>query len=338
MMFIIVDYSNSFAVGIAFTITLILFSSSFSDPIIILQKFFLWFFLVIVLLYLLLFFIWPFFTPLIATSGARLASFDSHYAMTVLPGFDFVCCNEFGVVERSNYGLSMFLLTAMVHKIAVTLGVQDPTLVLSVRVYQVTTALLLVFAIYLLNRKHFILISAVALAITPSLNTFGEAVYHPNQAGIRYIPFLAGIIVMALESRRRVPRTFLLSTISALLFIANLETGFAVFSGFLVFLILSKYDPNHPYSTIIKELLLFFTSVILIFFITFELFAKGLYRNSSTDLFSFVELFASGYGGLVSKPSVFATIVAFFAVTAVIRGVLRARSAFFARGRGVFPG
>jgi len=146
------------------------------------------------LIYLALYFILPFFTPLIVKGGAGFASMETHYSLTVLPGFDFVCCEKTGMVEQSRYGLSMFMLSALAYKIASIFGAQDTQLFFIVRGYQIIAACLLVFAVFLLNKKYFILISALALTVTASLNTMSRVISYPNQSGMRYIPFLIGIL------------------------------------------------------------------------------------------------------------------------------------------------
>jgi len=108
--------------------------------------------------------------------------------------------------------------------------------------------------------------------------------------------------------------------------VSNPETGFALFWGFAVFLVLVKYRPEAAYATTLKTFMLFAVSVGFIFVIVSSLVVMSFYRGASADLFLFIELFASGYGGLVQRPSVFATFAVFFGVAALVRGVLRARA------------
>ena len=323
--FIFGEFSKWFVAGFFSAGLMILLALKFSNCLFRKRKHLFPLFFVLTLIYVAFYFVAPIFMPLIVMSGAHFAGVESHYAMTVLPGFDFVCCEESGVVERSNYGVSMFMLAALTYKITSLLGALDNPLIASVRGFQIIAAGLLILAVYLLNKRHFLFISMIALAVTASLNTLGAAVYFPNQSGIRYIPFLVGIILMALEIRRENPRILFLSMVVAILLIMSPETGIALFCGYIVSLVLIKYKPASPYKTVFKTCGLFLVLTMFFFVFLFLFLVPMLYRGTKADLFSFLELFSSGYGGLVSRPSVFAIFVVFFAVIAIVRGVLRAR-------------
>lgn len=324
--FLIGQYTNWFVIGFFSTPLILYLSTKLLGPINWANRTRNYPFIVFILIYFVVFLIVPFFSPLIFTSGAHLATVDSHYAGTVMPGFDFVCCAEKGNVERSNYGPSTFMLIAFAVEIGSMLGVKVSGLVYAVKLYQVIAILLIGFVVYSLNRKHFFLVFAAALCVTAPLNTLGDSVYFPNQSGVRYIPFLVGVALLAWEVRRERPRVHLLSVVSALILVSNPETGFAVFCGFSVYCVLMNYRSEDAVKTVLKTIVTIFAFAGPIFFVVSSLMVRNFYSSASADLLVFVELFASGYGGIVGKPSVFGAFAAFFAVAALVRGVLRARN------------
>lgn len=319
------EYTKWFRNGFFSTFLVLLLAVKLSKRPFVKLNYLYYLFVALTLIYLAFYFVLPFFTPLIVTSGAGFTSIESHYAMTVLSGFDFVCCEKTGVVEQSKYGLSIFMLSALAYKIASLFDAHNTQLIFIVRGYQIIAACLLVFAVFILNKKHFLLISALALTVTASLNTMSVVISYPNQSGMRYIPFLIGLILLAWETQRKSPRISFLATASALLIILNPETGIALSCGFAVFLVLRKYKPESAYATTFKTVGIF--SVLTIFLVVplSVLSADNFYSDSSADLFSNIKLFSSGFG-LVRKPHVIAIFIIFFAVFALVRGVLRARN------------
>jgi hypothetical protein len=278
---------------------------------------------VIILFWLIAFYIIPTLGSRFIVSGTTLSNIESHYAMTVLPGYDFA---QSGMFERSNYGFSMVILSALACKIESILGAQDMQLIFAVKGCQIIAISMLLFAIYLLNKKHFLFISAVMLIATPALSTLSEAIDYPNQSGIRYIPLFIGIVLMAYEMRREKQRLLLFSTVSALLILMSPEEGVVLSLGFLVFLVLKKYKPEAACRTTFKTAGLFFALTAIIFTLFYTFFCQLFYKSTSVNIFSFIKIFASGYGGLVGQPNVLATFVVFFGGVALVRGVLRARN------------
>lgn len=277
------------------------------------------------ILYVLLYLVMPFFTPPVILNGVHFNNIESHYALTVAPGLDLISATNEGGIQRTNYGLSMIMLSAIAYSILSGLGVEEGQLFLIVRVYQIVALGLLLFLIYRLNKTHFWLISAIALISTYSLNTLGASVYHPNQAGIRYIPFMIGIIVLTLVVQKGKQREVLLASIAALLILLSPETGIPLFCGYALYLLLSKYDRKSPLITIISTGIKF--SVTTLFFISI-FFILILFVNDSSyeNIYSFLPLFGSGYGGLVDKPNAISFFLVFFASSALIRGVFRTRA------------
>lgn len=267
----------------------------------------------------------PFFMQPNAESVARVVGSELHLAMTVLPGYELLCCDGAKVVERSNYGVSMLLASALSSYLGSLFASVDQHLVAGVKVMQFGALGLLLVAIGLLNKKNALLLFLAVLLLAPSLNTFGKAVSFPNQAGIRYLPFIMGCILLAYGIRVGDPKTIPFAIASAFLLFLSPETGLALFGGIAVFLILRKYRVDAPFKSVFLTAIPFGGIVLVLLALLSSIILPLLLKNSSPGIFAFMDLFASGYGGLVRKPSTFALLLVFFSLLALMRGILRAR-------------
>jgi len=268
----------------------------------------------------------PLSTPLIIHGAAEFIAKETHYAVTVLPGFDFICCSDVGTIERANYGLGMPLLSAFALKALSLAGIADPTLVQVVKLYQIVAAVLICILSFFLNRRASPYVAVLALGMTAySLTNISDAVGAPNQSGIRYIIFLTALLVLVLETRKARPRIWLLASAAAIFFLLSPEAGLATTAGYLVAMVLKGYSPASPIASITRVVMYFGVSFVAMIIAGFMMIA-GLITNISTGgLLEFVSLFAGGYGGLAAMPSTTAILLFFFAVGAVLRGVWRAR-------------
>lgn len=75
-----------------------------------------------------------------------------------------------------------------------------------------------------------------------------------------------------------------------------------------------------------KTIGLYVTLVVAVFLLLSNILVQSFYGESPSDLFYFVRLFSSGYGGRVSELSVFAGILIFFGSYSLIRGAALARN------------
>lgn len=273
---------------------------------------------VVAAVYLVGFVIAPFFVPVPVKNPGHLVELHSHYAMTVMPGVDFA---DTGSIQRSNYGISMVWLTAIPFKLLPGLSSgHEAALIFVVRLYQVVAMALIAWSIYLLNRKHWPWITALALVLTPTLDTFGEPLWYPNQAGIRYIPFLIGIIILIRQAKAEKASTAALGLVSGTIAALSPECGIAVAAGFGTYLALMNMKPARPIGSALTALGLFFVVLVCSFALLSMLSLRLFYTTATASPLEFLRLFSSGYGGLVSKLDVFAGLLVFFGAHALIRG------------------
>lgn len=325
--FVFGDYSNSFAYGFIFCLAIIFYFRAKPEHLeaILIKNTKIYY--LVGFIYILVYFFMPFLKPLIINNSFHLVSVNSHYAMTVLPGFDFISGTATGLVEHSNYGLSMPLLTAAAYKGLLSLvGPQEGLLVFVVRFYQIVAVVLVGYAVYLLNRKNFFFVLLLLLFVSYCLNTLGGANYHPNQAGIRYIPFLVGVVLLISEVCKGRSRVIPLGIFAAIFIALSPEIGLTLFAGYGAYLTLLKFDPVKPFSSITKTIGLYVILVISVFLLLSNILVQSFYGESSSDLFYFVRLFSSGYGGRVSELSVFAGILIFFGSYSLMRGAALAKN------------
>lgn len=286
-----------------------------------------WLLIGLVFIYIAVFLIAPMTTPLLVQRAVELPRIEGHYAVSVLPGFDFICCSEVGKIERANYGLGIPLFTAWALGVFSFLGLPDTALVQSVKLNQLIAVLLICILSFLANRKYFPYVMALALGMTAfTLSNVGIAVSYPNQSGIRYIPILVSLVVLVLELRRTQLRIWLLAPASAIFVIMNPETGLATTAGYMVAAVLKKYNPKSPITSVAETVVQYGAFFAVTMLVGSALIVESILKNSSDGLFQFMVLFTtSSYGGLVDKPSLMATLLFLIATTSVLRAVCRAR-------------
>ncbi len=288
------------------------------------------FWLLTVSIYIIFFLILPLATPFPIQDGAQLRAMEGHYAVTVIPGFDFLCCSEVGTIERANYGLGMPLFTALSLKLFSLFGLPDTVLVRVVMLSQVVAVAMICVLSFLVNRKYCLYVMALALGMTTFiLSNVGPVLVFPNLTGIRYIPILVSLILLVLEMRREHWRVWLLASASAVLVIMSPETGLATTAGFIVALLLKRYDTRMPIISLSKTLVIFMVTFMVTGMAGSALLIDPILKNGSGGLFQFLALFIKdGYGGMVDKPSLVASLLFFVAATKVLQSVWRTRNGF----------
>jgi hypothetical protein len=275
--------------------------------------------------YLLVLVLLPFFTPMFMADAAYMVSVSTHYAVTVLPGADFVCCGETGSIQRSNYGLGMMLLTALGYKLAAGGATsQLETLFAVIRGYQVVAIGLALCLAWMVNRKSFLLLAAMIVLTTATLDTIGPGSYFPNQAGVRYIPFLAGLFVLAAATRRERTPVWMLAAFSGLMMVLSPEIGIALAVGSLTLHVLQNWRHDKPVLFLAANMAGFFALTAMAFVGLTLAAVRIFYADAVADTFTFVKLFSSGYGGLVGELSAFGAMLVLFGSAAVMRAFQRA--------------
>jgi hypothetical protein len=270
--------------------------------------------------YLVVFVIAPFFVPVPVKSYGHLVELHSHYAMTLMPGVDF---SRDGLIQRSNYGLSMVWLTAIPFKLLPDLTSRhEAALVFVVRLYQVVAMAFIGCSIYLLNRKHWRWIFALALLLTPMLDTLGESLWYPNQGGIRYIPFLVGIVILVLARRVETTKHSAapLGFAGGIIVVLSPECGIAVAAGFGSYLALMGMKRARPIGSALAAVGLYLLVLVCSFVVFSTLSLRLFYATATPSPLEFLRLFVSGYGSLVSKLDVFAGLLVFLGGHALIQG------------------
>lgn len=281
----------------------------------------------VILIYFCLFYILPFFQQLITPRVGDLYFYEMHYSMTVLPGFDLV---RSGGIERANYGLAMPLLMAGAIHLVSFLGLNVPQLLFGVQLYQVIALGIFSLALFMLNKRNFFLLLGFALVILSPFLSVIES-WTPNQIGIRYTPFLVGIVTLVWVMRRKSGGLLSLSITSGILILATPEISAALIFGFATFLVLIRFNQVHPIASVFRTLGLFF-SLTFLFLAATDLVITRLFNfGSQKSLFAFVQLFGSGYGGAISRPSAFAGFIVLVASLVLVRAISVAKKGSISR-------
>jgi hypothetical protein len=281
----------------------------------------------ILLLYCLIFLLWPLKWPLVCSNlGIWSFGFESHYAMTVLPGWD-MSMQGTGLtpIARTNYGMGIPLLMALPLKTFPILGISSRNLPLCIKIFQIITISLISVILWQVNRKATLWgISIILLAVGFTLNNLSAAVLCPNQSGIRYVPLLLLLLIIAFQTRKKEISFWLLGTTTSLVILLNPETGVAALAGMIVLIVLKAYDPKVPFQSIFKALGQFALFFMISGGLWFVLL-RNLYLSPPRNLFTFFNMFLKGYGGMVEKPQFVATLTFFFATKALLEGILAVR-------------
>lgn len=264
-------------------------------------------------------YVWIFFVVPLRDGPVTILSptaVSSHYAMTVLPGFDAASGH---LMERSNYGLLMPVLIAFALKILTLTVHAGGGLLVSVGAYQLVALALLLATTFLLDRTSFAWTSALIILLTPSLSLL--RLETPNQLGIRYIPFIVGILLLVSVSRatRGPGDAIALAMASGVLLVLSPEIGFAVSCGYGWYLVLIGYRRDRPVRSIVSAVGRFAIPALLMYGLLASFAARGIYAESPDGQLSFAALFASGYGGIVTEWNTQAALVMLFASAALVR-------------------
>lgn len=279
--------------------------------------------------YSIFFLLFPLTIPLgIASSDLYFFAFENHYSISVLPGF-YAALGEglgFNAIYQSTYGLGVPLLMASLLKFFSLMGLGIENLVLAVKSFQLIALFMIACILIGLNRRTaFYTIPLTWGAMGFTLSSLSTAIFCPNQSGIRYIPFLLGVFLIMIQSKKEKLSFFLLAAFGALALMLSPETGLAILAGILVFVALKSYQPFFPVRSLFFSLGKFSFFFCLSGLLWFFLFLKSFYKNPPESLFAFLKISLQGYGGLVQKPNLIFLILFFFATSALFQGVLSAR-------------
>ncbi len=271
------------------------------------------------------FYILPRSFPLFISDKAFLSNLELHYAMSVLPGFEFGSGMQHGLIGKQYYGFSMSLLMAAAAWALGFIESEMTRLALAVKLLQLTALAIFLAALYVLNRRNFLFLCLVALCMTAALTTVGLPVYFPNQAGVRYVPLLAGLLFLAWQRRAKRPGLPRFALASGLMIAANPETGLAFCAGSMLFLGAGRLDETGRWRAALAAMLGGGLLSLAIFAVVYQSLSLLLVENVQPDFFSNIRTFGQGLGGIVSRPHLMAPLVLVLAAHAVARGFFRAQ-------------
>lgn len=251
------------------------------------------------------------------TGVDKLLSHELHHSHTVLPGVDLIRGER---LENSASYLYGFLVALAVPVTSALTGLppSDPLIaVRAVQLFNILASLLVILIVFLHLPIKWKWLSLLALPLNPSFSLAHPSVSTPNQAGVRYMVLLIGILVLTLINRRhRDTGVWLLGILGGILIALNLELGICVNSGFIAFLFVRSLSNK---SGLLRTIALYILSTFSVFLVSsFVLIASFTSNTDFSSLTFFFTLFAGrGYGGAASEPE-FLAVCAFFIAASVI--------------------
>jgi hypothetical protein len=275
-------------------------------------------------LFFLVFYLVPLFFPLFVADKAFLSNLELHYAMTVLPGFELGRGVQDGLIGKQYYGFSMPLLMAGASGLTGFIDTAWTRLIVSVKLLQLVAAGLLLWNLYLLNRRHFLLLCMVTFCMVSALTTIGTPVYFPNQAGVRYVPLLLGLLFLTSQRNRKHPNPLLFAIVSGVLIAANPETGLTFFCGSMLYLAVTAMNAKGrllPAVTVVAKAGLL---ALICFAVSYKGLSLVLVKSAQPEFFSNLRTFALGFGGTMSQPHIMAALVFLVGMHTLYRGFLKA--------------
>lgn len=259
----------------------------------------------------------PLITPVVASSGAQLASLNNHYS-GFMPGFELATGAREAPIGVLNYGLGPALLVGGLHRLFSPLSLDLIRLSLPIKFYQFVALFFVVITLRTLNRKNWFALSALVLCSTPTFSSVSDAIFYPNLSGVRYLSILFMLYLLARSSP-----PVILGIASALSLLYARETGIVAAIGAVTFVVVVRYAPGVGLKSLMRPLLKYLIGI--------SAFVPGYYLSGclqSSDngalASSFVSDFVSGFCGISTLPSPFSVLLFFFASFGVYQGFSRA--------------
>ncbi|MDH4121424.1 MAG: hypothetical protein OEV94_06960 [Deltaproteobacteria bacterium] len=265
------------------------------------------------------YYIVPIGKPLIMNSAAYMASVQFHYTATIFPGVDLTCCED----SRSfyNFAYGFWMPMAGYVSMHVLPGVGAAPFFMGVKIASIISLGVIGVGIYLLNRRYWLFLLAM---VAVYFHNVGPGLHFPNQTGLRYFPFLLGVVVLAFEMKRPYTRTWMLGGLGGICLILSPETSLALMAGLLVSALIRNHKKERPFVHALKTTGEFILSAGAVFcavsFTILAIFSK--YRLDAT-LMPFKSITGS-YAGLIEITNYKVIVFAFFASLSVFRGCWRA--------------
>jgi hypothetical protein len=259
----------------------------------------------IFLLIFILFYISPFYLFTNVYSGSNLSWYDVHYALTILPGLDFL---NYGYSERSNYGPGLTLISFIGFYLLNILDFTPFNFSLYLKFINLFNLLIIVLVFFINNKKNFLILSLLVVLLVPNLSNLSSGIDTPNQNSIRYTSFLIIFLIYSFINFHYKLNNFVLIILSAILVTLSPDLGLVFVSG-IFFHIFSynfkKYNYFGSFLFTFLYLLLFITLALILTFSISDLF----YFSSISNPFFFLEKFSSFITGPINRPNILTGII-----------------------------
>lgn len=269
--------------------------------------------------------VFPLFQPVFLRDVFDEIALQTHYAMTLLPAWELLSGEGDAGVWRMNYGPSMIYVSGAI--MALLKPWIDMPALLLVRTVQTAQLLALgaMLAVFFLADRRSVVWTAILgiAASLYSLSGFGPAVLHPNQGGLRYLPFLVGLLALIVLCRTDLRRAWIFGLPAGMLLVLSPETGIALGAGLLVAVILRAYRSTTPFRSCAWATVSWLMGAVASALVT-AWTSRVVLHDGAGRGGNLLDLFLSGYGGWTDRPSVFAMIAFFLAAFVLLQAVRRA--------------
>jgi len=248
----------------------------------------------------------PFTEINVYNSLSFVAASSSHYAATILPA------DSLGTMYRTNYGPLMNFVFYLAEQASTILVREDLTQIFAMKFMQVFCIILLMICIFQISKKNFFWLTGLALSLSSSLSL--SNIDFPNQTGARYFAFFLALNFLLMAKNYRVtPRSiFLNSLICSIFFVGSPEIGLVTTAVYIYIVLFSSTLNGIKYKT---NLLIAVLLLISLYSIIIERVLSEFFYPEGYDSPSYVQLFSSGYGGMLNKWIFEAVIFLLFAIT-----------------------
>lgn len=254
------------------------------------------------------------------TDVDKLLSHELHHSHTVLPGVDIIRGEKLENAGGYLYGLLVALAVPITSGLTGMLP-SDPLITIrAVQLFNIVASIIMIFIVYLNLPDKWKWLTLLALPLNPSFSLSHPSISTPNQAGVRYMVLLIGILVLTLVKRRhQYTSVWILGLFGGILVALNLELGICVNSGFIAFMVVRALSNQIG---LLRTLISYIVVTLGVYLSISFVWITTLTTNSDfSSLTFFFTMFAGrGYGGAATVPE-FLAICAFFIAASVITHV-----------------
>lgn len=187
--------------------------------------------------------VWSIGQPKVASDPLLLVWSDAHVASVLGEGIAQSADPLKGSVRNLNaYGRSPTLLTSLTLSFAAGSPATTDALLVT-RVSQLLLSVLLVMTLRIVAPLSWAPLAVVGLVASGVNGLLGNSMLFPNHSGVRYFPFAAALLLIAIAARRRSVSPWGLGAIAGLTFFLSSAFGVVAFAGAGVYLLLAHPAP-----------------------------------------------------------------------------------------------